>query len=243
MFTWENTWKDIEDSGITVAVVPVGSTEQHGTNLPLISDSLATSKLAERLSRELGAYMVPLIPIGTSPEHQSFRGTVSFRYDTLKSVIMDIVGSLIKTGFKTVIIVSMHGGNYILRQDSGLVNQLKREYPDSAVIVADIGHAFDEGCKAAGFKGDGMHADETEASMIASLRPDLVGHNPVDFPNPKKQLKGARIDQFGFPVDVREVSPSGSLGEPSKGNREKGDLFWNTFLKLGVEDIKKQAEL
>lgn len=243
MLTWENTWRDIEDSGTTVAVVPIGSTEQHGTNLPLASDSLNTIRLAEVLSQELGAYLIPVIPIGTSQEHLSFRGTVTLKHDTLKAVIVDIVDSLVKTGFRTIIIVSMHGGNIVLREGSDFVAQLSRRYSDAMVLVADLQHAFDEACKAAGFTTDGMHADETEASMIASLRPDLVGPAPIDFPNPRERLEGASVDRFGFPLDVREVSPSGSLGEPSKGSREKGDLFWSSFLKLAVEDIRRQTKL
>lgn len=243
MLTWENTWRDVEDSGTTVAVVPIGSTEQHGTNLPLASDSLSTSRLAEVLSQELGAYLVPIIPVGTSPEHLSFRGTVTLKHDTLQAVILDIVDSLVKTGFKAIIIVSMHGGNVILRTGSDFMTQLKREYPHTNVLVVSLQHAFDEACKIAGFTTDGMHADEAEASMIASLRPDLVGYNPIDFPNPRERLEGASVDRFGFPLDVREVSPSGSLGEPSKGSREKGDLFWSSFLKLAVEDIRRKAKL
>ena len=241
MLTWENTWKDVEDFGVTVAVVPIGSTEQHGTNLPLASDSLATARVAEALAEELGAFLVPLIPIGTSPESLSFRGTVTLTHETLKAVITDIVDSLVKTGFKTIILVSLHGGNYVLWSD--FIPQLDGKYPDVTVLVADLQPAWDEAYKAAGFTTPGMHADECEASLIASLRPDLVGPDPVDFPISKERLEGARVDHTGFPLDVREVSPSGALGEPSKGSKEKGDLFWGVFLKLAVKDVKKQAGL
>ena len=241
MLTWENTWKDIEDSGTMVTVVPIGSTEQHGTNLPLASDSLITAKVAEALAGGLGAYLVPLLSIDTSPEHSSFRGTVTLTHDTLKAVITDIVDSLVKTGFKTIVITSMHGGNYVIWSD--FVSQLDRKYPDAIVLVADLRHAWDEAYKSAWFITPEMHAGECEASLIASLRPDLVGPEPEDFANPKKQLEGARLDHTGFPLDVREVSPSGALGEPSKGSKEKGDLFWSIFLKFAVEDVKKQAGL
>jgi len=243
MLTWENNWKDIEDARTTIAVVPIGSTEQHGTNLPLASDSLHTANLADALSRELGAYLVPLLPIGTSQEHLSFPGTVTLKHDTLKAVIVDIVDSLVKTGFRTIIIVSMHGGNVILRSGSDFIAQLDREFPGTTVVVAHLQHAFDEARKTAGFTTNGMHADECEASLLTSLRPDLVGPTPVDFPNPKERLKDARTDNFGFPLDVREVSPFGSLGEPSKGSTEKGDIFWKVFIEAAVENIKRQAGL
>ncbi|MBI2845625.1 MAG: creatininase family protein [Chloroflexi bacterium] len=241
MFTWENTWKEIEDSDTTIAVVPIGSTEQHGTNLPLASDSIITARVAEALADSLNAYLTPIIPIGTSPEHMSFRGTLTLTDDTLKAVLTDIIHSLTKSGFKTIIVVSLHGGNYVLW--SYFISQLGKQFPNASLLVADLQHAWDEAYKGAGFTTPSMHADECEASLIASLRSDLVGPHAIDFPNPKDQLKGARLDPVGFPLDVREVSPWGALGEPSKGSREKGDLFWEVFLRIAVQDVRRQAGL
>jgi creatinine amidohydrolase len=85
MFTWENTWKDFEDNNVTVAVVPMNSTEQHVTNLPLCSDSISVEKIAAELAKELGAYLVPVIPIGESKDFFGFRGTISLSPDTMKS--------------------------------------------------------------------------------------------------------------------------------------------------------------
>ena len=171
----------------------------------------------------------------------SFRGTLTLTDDTLKAVVTDIVDSLVKTGFRTIIITSTHGGNYVLWSD--FISQLDKTQPNATVLMANLQRAWDEAYKAAGFKTSGMHADECEASLIGSLRPDLIGSNPTDFPSPKDQLKGVPIDRAGFPLDVREVSPSGALGEPSKGKREKGNLFWSVFLKRAVKDVKKQAGL
>ncbi len=83
---------------------------------------------------------------------------------------------------------------------------------------------------------------EKALKLIASLRPDLVGPDPVDFPNPKERVEGARVDHTGFPLDVREVSSSGALGEPSKSDKDKGDLFWSIFLTPAVEDVIRQSE-
>lgn len=242
MLTYENTWKDIKESGATVAVMPIGATEQHGTNLPLASDCIITAKVAEVLAEKLGAYLVPLIPIGTSREHLSFRGTITLTEETLKGIIADITDSLVNTGFKTIIIVSMHGGNRVLWSD--FITKLDNKYPEVTVLTAELRHAWFEAHELTKLKTTGeMHAGETEASLVASLRPDLIGPGPVDFPNPRERLKGIRLDNFGFPLDVSELSPGGALGEPSKASKEKGDLFWDIFFKIAVEDVKKQAKL
>ncbi len=68
MLTWENTWQDIEKIRPTPAVVPIGATEQHGTNLPPATGSLLTWHIAEAIARRCGAYLVPMLPFGQSDD-------------------------------------------------------------------------------------------------------------------------------------------------------------------------------
>ncbi len=229
MFTWENTWKDLEDNSVTVAVVPMGSTEQHGTNLPLCSDSISVEKVAAEIAKELGAYLVPVIPIGESKGFLGFRGTISLSPDTMKSVIADIADSLVITGFKVIIFLSIHGGNSVLW--SGYLDTLEEKYNGIRIFDAGLDPAWDQASKVSGLP-DAIHADECEASMIASIRPDLVGQNPIDCLTPKG----------GYPKgkEFREVYPSGSIGEPSKASKSKGDQFWKTFIQLAIEGVKKR---
>ena len=76
MYTWQNTWKEIEDADVKTAVVAIGSTEQHGTHLPLSTDSVVTQKVAELIAEELGAYLAPMIPIGQSEMWLEFPGSL-----------------------------------------------------------------------------------------------------------------------------------------------------------------------
>lgn len=240
MLTWENTWKDVEDSGARVAVLPIGATEQHGTNLPLGSDTLITDRVAAAVAAAFDAYLVPALPIGTSLTHMSFPGTVSLQHETLRAVIGDVVDSLARTGFTTIIVVSMHYGNYVVWSD--YTRKLGERHGGVRVLVMEPRRAWAEAARAAGMITPGMHCDESEASLIASLRPDLVGPRPTDFPDPQEHLAGVPVTQTGFPVDVRRVSPSGALGEPSRGTKEKGDAFWPVFLGIVIEDLRREME-
>ncbi len=229
MFTWENTWKDLEDNDVTVAVVPMGSTEQHGTNLPLCSDSISVEKVATAIAEELGAYLVPVMPIGESEEHLAFRGSISLSPDTMKAVIADITDSLVVTGFKVIVFISIHGGNDILW--SGYLDTLEEKYNGVKIFDAGLDPAWDQAFVVSGLP-DAIHADECEASMIASLRPDLVGQHPTDGLTP----------EGGYPKGMafREAYPSGSIGEPSKASKRKGDQFWKTFIQLAIDGVKEQ---
>ncbi len=231
MLTSENTFKEIEDSGVTTAVVPIGSTEQHGNNLPLATDFLLTEPVAQALAESLGAYLVPQIPIGQSEWWLAYPGSLSFSTDTMKAVVADIVNSLVKTGFETIVFVSVHGGNDVLW--SGYIEQLEKQHEAVKIVNADLDHAFAEATRAAGVS-DVNHADECEASMLVSIRPDLIGPEPIDYPEPKG----------GYPKGpIRQICPWGSLGEPSKGTKAKGDQIWETLLRVAVEDIVQQLKI
>jgi creatinine amidohydrolase len=229
MLTWLNTWKQIEDSGVTAAVVPIGSTEQHGNNLPLATDSLLNGPAAAAIAERLGAYLVPQIPIGQSAGWLAYPGTLSLSPDTMKAVIADIVNSLARNGFVTIVFLSMHAGNDVIDR---YLQEMAADHPSVALLYADLDGAFAVATAAAGIPNVD-HADECEASMLASIRPDLVGPNPVDCPAPPG----------GYPkAPAREVSPYGSFGEPSKGSKAKGDKVWETLLRVVVDDIVRRVE-
>ncbi len=100
----------------TVALLSVGSTEQHGPHLPVDNDhytSYELSKLAaERVKGRISVVVCPPLPFGISPHHMDFPGTVSLRTQTFIDVIEDSVHSLLHHGFKHVVIINGHGGTF-----------------------------------------------------------------------------------------------------------------------------------
>jgi creatinine amidohydrolase len=97
-----------------IAVVPIGSTEQHGAHLPLLTDSLiceaVTREAISLLEIESPIVIAPLLPIGSS-NHHLFACTVSFSADTYVRVLRDICTSLATSGFRRLVFVNGHGGN------------------------------------------------------------------------------------------------------------------------------------
>lgn len=229
MLTWESTWQDVERSNTKTAVVPIGSTEQHGTNLPLACDSLLAQHIAEAVAKATHAYLLPVLPFGQSEEWLEYPGSISLSKDTMRTVVADIVRSLATTGFQKILFLSAHGGNDVLW--SGYLDTLAAMYPGVAVLNVDLVPPFEEAAKVSGLPFPN-HADETEASLIMALRPDLVGANPTDCPCPPG----------GYPKGktVRQISPGGSLGSPSLGSAQKGRTAWEVFLRTTVESVLKQ---
>jgi creatinine amidohydrolase len=239
MFTWENTWKEIEDAGVRTAVVTVGSTEQHGTHLPLSTDTLIAEHFARAVAERLGAYLTPSIPIGQSQDWLDFPGTLSFSPETMKGIITDIVESLVTTGFTTIIFVSIHGANVVVYQ--GFSESLQAKYPGIRIFTAGYPFWVRENWEAIwreAYQRTGVaemnHADEAETSLILALRPDLVGAHPTDCPLPEDPWPN---------VPKRQVYSAGSMGYPSKATKEKGERLWAELLRLAMEDLERQMGL
>lgn len=237
MFTCENTWREIEEAKVRIAVVPIGSTEQHGTNMPLSTDTLIVDRIARAVAEDLNAYLVPTIPIGQSQMWLEYPGSLSFSEVTMKAIIADIVDSLVKTGFKTIMFLSIHGANEAVYR--GYPEELGKRYPGVRVFTAGytiwIRESWVEIWQKALEHADLPelnHADEAEGSLILSIRPDLVGPTPIDCPlPPEKYPKGKTL---------RQTYPSGSMGCPSKATKEKGDKLWRELLRLVLEDVRRQ---
>ena len=100
--------------GATVAMLPVGSFEQHGDHLPLATDTIIACVIANQLATAYNLLLLPPVTMSCSHEHEGFEGTVSISSRTLIAVIDDVQSSLARSGIKYLVLVNGHGGNYVL---------------------------------------------------------------------------------------------------------------------------------
>ena len=108
----DSNWFDVEKYLETndLAVLPLGSTEQHA-HLSLSVDSILSEKVAADAAEPLGVPVFPALAYGLTPYFLGFPGSVSLRLATYAAVLRDILDSLHATGFRRVLIVNGHGGN------------------------------------------------------------------------------------------------------------------------------------
>jgi creatinine amidohydrolase len=92
------------------AVVPVGSTEQHGY-LSLSVDAVLAERVAAEAAEPLGLPVFPVLNYGITPYFRAFPGTVSLRLDTYHRIVADLLDSLASAGFRRILFVNGHGGN------------------------------------------------------------------------------------------------------------------------------------
>ena len=101
----------LEQESNPVAIVTVGSVEQHGPHLPRGMDMFAALEVAKRVAEETASFVVHPCWAGYSPHHMAFKGTISFRAETLTNIILDTIDSLAAHGIDKVLLLNGHGGN------------------------------------------------------------------------------------------------------------------------------------
>lgn len=126
-----STWTDADALDTDLALLPVGSTEQHGPHAPLGTDTIAAQAVAtagaERYDGEI--IVAPAIPVAIAEEHRHFTGTLWVSPDTFRQYVRETVASLAHHGFDRVVIVNGHGGNVdALREVCGTISRHDRAY-------------------------------------------------------------------------------------------------------------------
>ncbi len=127
----EMNWMQVEEylKRDNRAVLPLGSTEQHGY-LSLGVDSILASRVAEDAAAPLGIPVFPVVSYGLTPYFQSYPGTVTLRIETYIRLVRDILDSLYQSGFRRILIVNGHGGN---SPSDGLVTEWMADHPGTKV--------------------------------------------------------------------------------------------------------------
>jgi creatinine amidohydrolase len=227
MVNWENTFHEIEQAKPEMAILPIGSIEQHSYHLPVCTDYYAAQALAERVARELdNCYLLPALPFSCSREHCDFAGTVWVKPATLAAIIEDLVGALHHQGIDKVAVLVAHGGNWIVKPTIREIDLDRRGMhviftsPDSFTVGRG---EFAE-----------LHAGHGETSLMMCLRPDLVKLDQV-----KPDFAPAQGREFLDYTGVRAVSPTGLWGAPSKASAEQGEQILRDATKRTVEYVRK----
>jgi len=210
-----------------LAIIPVGSVEQHGPHLPVMTDWAIAAELGKRVAEKMGAFLLPALPVSTCREHMGKKGSVWMEPTTFYQMMHDIIMSLKTQGFKRVGIIVAHGGVFIT---TPLVRDLNAKFnPDLQVAVVNPDTVSVKGV----METQGLHADETETSQILAIAPETVHMDrAVDFvPDvPRPYLS------YG---SIFRASPTGVWGEPTKATAEKGERYFEEFANLTVEEFNR----
>ncbi len=258
-FLQDLKWHEISDylSRKDLILFPVGSIEQHGQHLPLITDSAWAIDVAEVVAAQEEVLISPPLYFGWSPHHLAYPGSITLKPETLIQVIMDVCNSLIFHGFKKILILNGHRCANLPPIEiaaSKLRNTTKAFIAilDLALIVTEEVRKICES-DVGGFG----HADEIETSFMLYKHPELVdmtkaGKNvsPVksrffhSFISPDHALSGNRYwSKPTLEEWHKSTDPYGFKGDASLGTSEKGEKIFRAIVSNIIEVIQEISDI
>lgn len=222
------TWPEVDalDRARTVVLLPTGSLEQHGPHLPVFTDSLLVTSVAEAVEANLPGevLLLPTLWQGASGHHLGFPGTVSASLAGYQASVVAALDSLAQHGFLVAYVVNGHGGN--TSGNDLAVREIKTRFPNMVVGAAGyfefIPTELLERTLTGPFRSI-RHACEAETSLMLHCHPPLVrmeravddGLDPVP-PVP------------GLALTFHERTQDGVLGCGTLGTAEKGEALFKS---------------
>lgn len=236
----------------SVLVIPVGSIEQHGTHLPVATDTLlaasvTTGSVDELVENEdVPALVAPPIWSGFSPHHLTLGGTLSAGHDTLVDVLSDVAETGAGNGFDAVLFVNGHGGNIPIVDVA--VSVVGDDHPEIEVLGVTYftmaGEFIDEIRDSS--SGGMAHGGEFETSLMLHLYPDLVGEER-EGEMLEEPYEAGITDMFeGSTLSVYrtfdEYAEDGAIGAPEHASAEKGKEIYEKLLVAVSEMVRSIHE-
>ncbi|WP_273834949.1 creatininase family protein [Halococcus sp. PRR34] len=216
----EATWTDADAAETDLALLPVGSTEQHGPHAPLGTDRLTARAVAaagaERYeeTRDTEVVVAPTIPVGIAEEHRQFAGTLWVTPDTLREYVRETVASLASHGWDRVVLVNGHGGNVgALREVCGTITRHDAAY---AVLFTWF--------EAAASLSEMGHGGPIETALLRAIHPDLVREDRIkEAQDGASETWGEWVSGTNLAFDAAEFTDSGAVGDPGEESAERGE--------------------
>jgi creatinine amidohydrolase/Fe(II)-dependent formamide hydrolase-like protein len=233
------TWEEARDRfrAAEIALLPVGSTEQHGPHLVLDTDTFDAEYLAIEAAKRVSRprpIVLPAIPYGVAYHHMDFAGTLAVSPDVLSRLVVEV-------GITKLVIVNGHGGNVpALRYAAQIVNRDARIF-----TCVDSGETSDAEVQSMIETPNDVHGGEYETSTSLATRPHLVRQDRMrrSVPNfSSKYLDFTTKNAVEWYARTAHFSESGVLGDPTRANRDKGEKLWAIMIGHMVaflEDLKR----
>lgn len=240
-----NTWEDLEDAKNkkTIIIVPIGSTEQHGLHLPVGTDSYLPFDIAKDAASKVDniIYTMP-VWTGYSPFNMYLNGTISVPVDIFYHLVESVCLSIFNHGFEKIILLNGHGGNIdILRTLSIELNSRENK---KVVVFSywDLVREYINKWRESEVGGIN-HACELETSLMLYKHAEIVKENKIEknvfSPKTKYLSKDISVGDVVFmAIGFKDVSKNGTLGDPTKASKRKGERLYEKVLEKFIEFLK-----
>lgn len=214
MILQEMSWEEVETylAARDDAVLPVGSTEQHGPIGLIGTDTLCATAVAEGAAALAGSVMLPPVAYTPAPFNMAFPGTISVSEATFSALISEMIAALAAHGFRRLYVLNGHGANLAplraLIETAPLTLRIRSwwDYPQTNALRQALYGEW-----------EGMHATPSEIA-ITQARHRRIRRAPL--PAPRALDAAFRTahagDRHGPPDEHRAAFPCGRVGSWSE---------------------------
>jgi creatinine amidohydrolase len=247
---YEMSWTEAKEyfAKNDIALIPVGSNEQHGPQNPLGTDHLIAKALAEEAAKRASALCLQVIPYGISSHHRLFWGTISISPEAFKQYVSEVCLSLNYYGIRKIVLVNGHGGNLnplaeLARElrEKGVFVSIFQWWPAAAKLLPDLFEPEER-----------SHACAEETSVNLALYPQIVSMDKaVDETVHKNILQSEGVT---LPLDTADYTDAGVFGKSSTASADKGKVVLeavinelvkhvNLLKKAKIEDLMQKSRV
>jgi len=242
VFVTDLTWPEMKARRprIGLAILPTGSTEQHGPHLTVETDIAIATELARRLALQHfpRILVAPPLPAGLSNHHMHFPGTITWRFETFTASLTDTIRSLRAHGIPRFLILNGHGGN---RSALSVLCTTLRYQEDIQVAACTWFELVREACHKFIPKRR-VHADEIEAAMGLYLAPRIVRKAALtkgkEHADPYPHSDHTRGGAVEVPYYWEELTPNGAYGDARRATAAMGRELTAAFLNTAGEFVE-----
>jgi creatinine amidohydrolase len=242
VFLADLTWSEVKArlKRVGLAILPTGSTEQHGPHLTVETDIAIATELARRLAtRHFPRILVaPPLPAGLSNHHMHFPGTITWRAETFMACLTDTIRSLHAHGIPRFLILNGHGGN----RASLSVLCTKLRYEEGLQVAACTWFELVREACYTFIPRRRVHADEIEAAMGLSLAPRIVRRAALtkgrDHADPYPHTDASQGGAVEVPYFWEELTRNGAYGDARRATAAMGEKLTAAFLEKAGEFVK-----
>lgn len=217
----------------SVVILPIGAVESHGNHLPLNTDSIQPEFIAEKIAEKLNnCFIAPPLRYAICNSTKNFIGTITLSFESLKSIVYDILSELARNGFRKIVVLSGHAGSLHMSALRYSAEKVVNEKNVKIIVLSDYDIAYE--LRGKEFPENDGHAGTIETSRVMAIAPNLVrGKGKKNYP---------KLPKFFVLKDVSKYWKIAVHGDPEIATKEKGDFINDYIIERMVEIIKSMDE-
>lgn len=237
-----------------IILFPVASTEVHGPHLPLAADTIQGTEAVRRIVARFAAEGQRVvgglpIPLGVSMQQMDFPGTISLMPDTMMAVLRDVCNSVIRHGFRRIVLIMSHDGN--LGTLYSVAEEISKQAGVRVLLINWLPFLRSKYTEVLKSKSGG-HGGEGETARVLASIPELV-HLDRALVGPEEGGTGPKLESdvsvhfgggtFDPSRGMRDKTPIGSFGDPRGATAEIGEKCYGIIEDWACEVIRRHFAL